>query len=65
MASSKGRLIGWGTMSGRYPAFAKPITKELRDRLELRIDPTAIISTGALANVSGVQVYSVEAAGTY
>jgi phosphate-selective porin OprO and OprP len=31
----------------------------------LRIDPTAIVSTGALANVSGAQVYSVEAAGTY
>jgi phosphate-selective porin OprO and OprP len=38
---------------------------KLSDRPELRIDPTAIVSTGALANVSGAQVYSVEAAGTY
>jgi phosphate-selective porin OprO and OprP len=40
-------------------------TLTLSDRPELRIDPTAIISTGALAGVSGAQVYSVEAAGTY
>jgi phosphate-selective porin OprO/OprP len=40
-------------------------TLTLSDRPELRIDPTAIVSTGALANVSGAQVYSVEAAGTY
>jgi phosphate-selective porin OprO/OprP len=40
-------------------------TLTLSDRLELRIDPTAIVSTGALAGVSGAQVYSVEAAGTY
>jgi phosphate-selective porin OprO/OprP len=32
------------------------------DRPELRIDPTSIITTGALANVSGAQIYSVEAA---
>jgi phosphate-selective porin OprO/OprP len=31
----------------------------------LRIDPTAIVSTGALANVSGAEVYSAEAAATY
>ena len=31
----------------------------------MRIDPTSLISTGALAGVSGAQVYSVEAAGTY
>jgi phosphate-selective porin OprO/OprP len=37
----------------------------LSDRPELRIDPTTIVSTGALQNVSGAQVYSVEAAGTY
>ena len=40
-------------------------TLTLSDRPELRIDPTALISTGALANVSGAQVYSAEAAGTY
>ena len=40
-------------------------TLTLRDRPELRIDPTEIVSTGALAGVSGAQVYSVEAAGTY
>ncbi|MFL6416930.1 MAG: OprO/OprP family phosphate-selective porin [Bryobacteraceae bacterium] len=40
-------------------------TLTLRDRPELRLDPTEIVSTGALAGVSGAQVYSVEAAGTY
>lgn len=40
-------------------------TLTLSDRPELRIDPTSIISTGALAGVSGAQVYSAEAAGTY
>lgn len=40
-------------------------TLTLSDRPELRIDPTTLISTGALANVSGAQVYGVEAAGTY
>ena len=40
-------------------------TLALSDRPELRIDPTALISTGALAGVSGAQVYSAEAAGTY
>jgi phosphate-selective porin OprO/OprP len=40
-------------------------TLTLSDRPELRIDPTAILTTGALANVTGAQVYSVEAAGTY
>jgi phosphate-selective porin OprO/OprP len=40
-------------------------TLTLTDRPELRIDPTTIISTSALANVSGAQVYSVEAAATY
>lgn len=37
----------------------------LSDRPELRIDPTTLISTGALTGVSGAQVYSVEGAGTY
>ena len=37
----------------------------LLGRPEVRIDPTALISTGAIAGVSGAQVYSVEAAGTY
>ena len=40
-------------------------TLTLSDRPELRIDPTTLISTGALAGVSGAQVYSAEAAGTY
>jgi len=40
-------------------------TLTLNDRPELRLDPTTLISTGALAGVSGAQVYSVEAAGTY
>jgi phosphate-selective porin OprO and OprP len=40
-------------------------TLTLSDRPELRIDPTAIIDTGAIAGVSGAQVYSAEAAATY
>jgi phosphate-selective porin OprO/OprP len=40
-------------------------TLALSDRPELRIDPTSIVSTGALAGVSGAQVYSAEVAGTY
>jgi phosphate-selective porin OprO/OprP len=40
-------------------------TLTLSDRPELRIDPTVLVTTGALANVSQAQVYSVEAAGTY
>src|SRR6266403_6224165 len=40
-------------------------TLTFSERGELRIDPTALISTGAIANVSGAQVYSVEAAATY
>jgi phosphate-selective porin OprO/OprP len=40
-------------------------TLTLSDRPELRLDPTTLISTGALAGVSGAQVYSGEAAGTY
>jgi phosphate-selective porin OprO and OprP len=42
-----------------------PQTLTLSDRPELRIDPTTLISTGAIANVSGAQVYGVEAAATY
>jgi phosphate-selective porin OprO/OprP len=40
-------------------------TVTLSDRPELRIDPTTLVSTGAIANASGAQVYSVEAAATY
>ncbi|WP_035984193.1 OprO/OprP family phosphate-selective porin [Bradyrhizobium sp. STM 3843] len=40
-------------------------TLTLSDRPELRIDPTTLVSTGAIANVSSAQVYGVEAAGTY
>jgi phosphate-selective porin OprO/OprP len=40
-------------------------TLTLNDRPELRLDPTSLISTGALTGVSGAQVYSAEAAGTY
>jgi phosphate-selective porin OprO/OprP len=37
-------------------------TLTLSDRPELRIDPTAILTTGSIANVSHAEVYSVEAA---
>lgn len=37
----------------------------LSDRPELRIDPTSLLSTGALSNVSGGGVYGVEAAAGY
>jgi phosphate-selective porin OprO and OprP len=40
-------------------------TLTLSTQPELRIDPTSIISTGALMGVSGAQVYSAEAAATY
>jgi phosphate-selective porin OprO/OprP len=40
-------------------------TLTLTDRPELRIDPTSIVSTSAIAGVSGAQVYSVEAAASY
>src|SRR5713226_9394810 len=43
----------------------KAQTLTLSERGELRIAPTTLISTGAIANVSGAQVYSVEAAATY
>ena len=46
---------------------AKTVT--LSDRPELRIDPTALLSTGAIGSVanpvSGVNVYGFEAAGTH
>jgi phosphate-selective porin OprO and OprP len=45
--------------------IANTQTLTLNDRPELRIDPTTIVSTGALADVSGAQVYSAEAAATY
>jgi phosphate-selective porin OprO/OprP len=45
--------------------IANTQTVTLSDRPELRLDPTTLVSTGAIANVSGAQVYSVEAAGTY
>jgi phosphate-selective porin OprO/OprP len=44
---------------------AQTQTLTLSDRPELRIDPTTLISTGAIPNVSGAQVYGVEAAATY
>jgi phosphate-selective porin OprO/OprP len=37
-------------------------TLTLSDRPELRIDPTVILTTGSIANVSRAQVYSAEAA---
>jgi len=37
-------------------------TLTLSDRPELRIDPTSIVSTGAIATISHAQVYNVEAA---
>jgi len=40
-------------------------TLTLSDRPELRIDPTTILTTGAIANVSSAQVYSAEAAVSY
>jgi phosphate-selective porin OprO/OprP len=40
-------------------------TLTLSDRPELRIDPTVIVTTGALAGVSSAQVYNGELAGTY
>ena len=49
----------------QHNLVANTQTLTLSDRPELRIDPTTIVSTGAMAGVSGAQVYSVEAAGTY
>ena len=45
--------------------IANTQTLTFSDRPELRIDPTTLISTGAMPGVSGAQIYSVEAAGTY
>jgi phosphate-selective porin OprO/OprP len=40
-------------------------TLTLSDRPELRIDPTSILSTGAIANIAHAQVYSGEVAAGY
>jgi phosphate-selective porin OprO/OprP len=40
-------------------------TVTLSDRPELRLDPTTLVTTAAIANASSAQVYSVEAAATY
>jgi phosphate-selective porin OprO/OprP len=40
-------------------------TLTVSDRPELRIDPTVLVSTGAIAGVSGAQVYNAELAATY
>jgi phosphate-selective porin OprO/OprP len=40
-------------------------TLTLSNRPELRIDPTALLTTGAIANISHAQVYSGELAGGY
>lgn len=45
--------------------IANTQTLTLSDRPEVRIDPTTLVSTGAIADVSGAQVYSAEVAGTY
>src|SRR3984957_3216895 len=45
--------------------IANTQTLTLSDRPELRIDPTTLVTTGAIAGVSRAQVYSAEAAGTY
>ena len=40
-------------------------TLTLSDRPEVRIDPTVLVSTGAIAGVSQAQVYNAELAATY
>jgi phosphate-selective porin OprO and OprP len=45
--------------------IANTQTLTLSDRPELRLDPTTLVTTGALAGVSGAQVYSGEVAGSY
>src|SRR5260370_13428564 len=45
--------------------IANTQTLTLTDRRELGIDPTTLVSTAAIAGVSGAQVYSAEAAATY
>jgi phosphate-selective porin OprO/OprP len=40
-------------------------TLTLNDRPELRIDPTSILTTGAIANVAHAEVYEAEGAATY
>jgi phosphate-selective porin OprO/OprP len=49
----------------QHNLVANTQTLTLSERGELRIDPTTLVSTGAIAGVSGAQVYSAEAAGTY
>jgi phosphate-selective porin OprO/OprP len=44
------------------PTVIASRTLTLSDRPEVRIDPTTILSTGPIANVSHAQVYSAEAA---
>jgi phosphate-selective porin OprO/OprP len=43
-------------------AVAGKRTLTLSDRPELRIDPTVLLNTGTIANVSNAEVYSLEAA---
>jgi phosphate-selective porin OprO and OprP len=43
-------------------AVAGKRTLTLSDRPELRVDPTVLLNTGAIANVSNAEVYSLEAA---
>ena len=60
--------LGFGAESlirPQHNLVANTQTLTLADRPELRIDPTTIVSTGAMAGVSGAQVYSAEAAATY
>jgi phosphate-selective porin OprO/OprP len=45
------------------PIGTKTLT--LSDRPELRIDPTALLSTGTIANIANAQVYSGEVAAGY
>jgi phosphate-selective porin OprO/OprP len=60
-------------IGGNVEVLAKPPlnrvtntqTLTLSDRAELRIDPTAVLSTGPIANVSSAQVFGAEAAGSY
>lgn len=52
-----------GLLSPPHVAGVRSIT--LSDRPELRVDPTSIITTGAINNASGASVYGLEAAGGY
>jgi phosphate-selective porin OprO/OprP len=55
--------IGGGAEFLLRPSGTGVRTLTLSDRPELRIDPTTILSTGAISNVDGAQVYNAEAAG--